>query len=191
MAEKINEHNKSREVVRKMMRVNLLHRSVVDKRFAELNIHRNQHLMLLYLLQNGGSPSQKEIASHFDVTPAAVAMSIKKMEKIGLVERKQALLDNRVNVVSISQKGREIMEKSRQMFDEIDEVMFDGITDDEYEKLKSIFDRITDNLIRIGAEDEIPFQKVKFMKKKKSGSESINSVDERIDNVNEKMDEVR
>lgn len=166
MAEKMNEHNKSRDVVRKMMRVNLLHRSVVDKRFAELNIHRSQHLMLMYLMQNDGSPSQKEIASHFDVTPAAVAMSMKKMEKSGLIERKQAMMDNRVNIVTISQKGREIMDKSRQMFDEIDEVMFDGISDEEYEKLKSIFDRITDNLIRIGAEDEIPFQKLRFGKKK-------------------------
>ncbi len=160
MPDKINGHNKSREVVGKMMRVNRLHRSVVDKRFAELDIHRTQHILLMYLLQNGGSPSQKQIAAHFNVTPAAIAMSMKKLEKNGLIERKQAMLDNRVNIVSISEKGKEIMEKSRRMFDEIDEAMFDGISEDEYEKLKSIFDRITDNLLRIGAEDEIPFKRL-------------------------------
>jgi len=57
------------------MRVNRLHRSLVEKTMREAGLHRSQHLMLIYLKNCKEAPSQKEIAASFDVTPAAVAMA--------------------------------------------------------------------------------------------------------------------
>ena len=146
---------KTRETIGKMMRVNRLHRSAVEKRFRELDIHRSQYMLLVHLFNLNGSPSQKEIAAHFNVTPAAIAMSLKKMEKNGFIERTPAIFDNRVNVIKVSEKGKAVMEASHNIFREIDLATIEGITEEENDFLQRIFTKLIDNLIKLGAEDEV------------------------------------
>ena len=100
-----------KEAISTILRVMRLHRSVVEKRVGELGIHRTQYMLLNYLSNSEGAPSQKQIAQSFDVTPAAIATSLKKMEKNGLIERKSDEADNRVKVITVSEKGRELLEK--------------------------------------------------------------------------------
>ncbi len=148
------EELKYREAVGKMLRVTRLHKSVIEKRISELGLHRTQHMLLNYLMRSDGAPSQKQIAESFNVTPAAIAMSLKKMEKNGLIERRSSETDNRVNVITVSEKGKELLERTRMIFTQIDEAMFDGVTDEDYDEMKRIFGIMTDNLLNIGAVDE-------------------------------------
>ncbi len=148
------EEFKYKEAISNMLRLMRLHRSVIEKRVGELGLHRTQYMLLNYLSRSEGAPSQKQIAESFDVTPAAVATSLKKMEKNGLIERKSSDTDNRVKVISVSEKGSELLEKTRMLFKQIDEAMFDGVTDAEHAEMKRIFGVMTDNLLNIGAVDE-------------------------------------
>jgi DNA-binding MarR family transcriptional regulator len=101
-------------------------------------------------------PSQKELAAAFEVTPAAIAMSLKKLEAKGLIERVVAMEDNRVNLISISEEGKAVMERNRALFESTDAAMLEGVNDEEIAMVSAILDKFIDNLIRIGAEDEIP-----------------------------------
>ena len=143
-----------KEAISTILRVMRLHRSVVEKRVGELGIHRTQYMLLNYLSNSEGAPSQKQIAQSFDVTPAAIATSLKKMEKNGLIERKSDEADNRVKVITVSEKGRELLEKTRMLFNQINDAMFDGVTEAEYAEMKRVFMLMTDNLLNIGAVDE-------------------------------------
>ena len=143
-----------KEAISGILRVMRLHRSVVEKRVGELGIHRTQYMLLNYLSNSAGAPSQKQIAQSFDVTPSAIATSLKKMEKNGLIERKSDEADNRVKVITVSEKGRELLEKTRMLFNQINDAMFDGVTEAEYDEMKRIFTLMTDNLLNIGAVDE-------------------------------------
>lgn len=151
------EETKYREAVGRMLRVTRLHKSVLEKRISELGLHRTQQMLLNYLMRTDGAPSQKEIAQKFNVTPAAIAMSLKKMEKNGLIERHSSDTDNRVNVITVSEKGKTLFEQTRMIFTQIDEAMFEGVTEEEYSEMKRIFDCMTDNLLKIGAEDDSKF----------------------------------
>ncbi len=150
------EENRPRETMGRLMRVNRLHRSVVEKKFKELGVHRTQHMLLVYIAKSDTPPSQKQIAHHFDVTPAAVAMSLKKMEKNGLIERKSSECDSRVNFIQLSQKGREVQEKTMEMFKTMDETAICGVSEEELNMLNSILERMAENLISFGAVDELP-----------------------------------
>lgn len=143
-----------KDAISSILRVMRLHRSVVEKRVGELGIHRTQYMLLNYLSNSEGAPSQKQIAQSFDVTPAAIATSLKKMEKNGLIERKSDEADNRIKVITVSEKGRELLEKTRMLFNQINDAMFDGVTEAEYAEMKRIFTLMTDNLLNIGAVDE-------------------------------------
>lgn len=148
------EELKYKEAISGILRVMRLHRSVIEKRVGELGLHRTQHMLLNYLSHSDGAPSQKQIAERFDVTPAAIATSLKKMEKNGLIERKSSEADNRVKVITVSEKGRELLEKTRMIFKQIDDAMFDGVSESEHSEMKRIFAIMTDNLLNIGAVDE-------------------------------------
>ena len=47
-----------------------MHKAYVDRFISELGIHRSQHMILMYLARCEKTPSQKELAQHFDVSPA-------------------------------------------------------------------------------------------------------------------------
>ena len=150
------EMNKNKRFVGKMMKVNRLHRSVIENCSKEDQLHRTQHQILHFLMNCKEPPSQKEIAVAFEVTPAAIAMSLKKLEAKGLIERVVAMEDNRVNLISISEAGKAVMERNRALFESTDAAMLEGVSDAEIETVSAILDKFIENLIRIGAEDEIP-----------------------------------
>ncbi len=145
--------NREKMTMGRLMRVNRMHRSVVEKRFKELGVHRSQHMMLIYLANSPTAPSQKQIAEHFNVTPAAIAMSMKKMEKNGLIERQAAPFDNRVNIIKVSEKGANVLEETRAMFNSMDEAAFNGVSDQEMEQLFATLDKIVENLRSVGGDD--------------------------------------
>ncbi len=146
--------SKERMAMGRLMRVNRLHRSTIEKLFKELGVHRSQHMMLVYLESTEPTPSQKQIAEHFDVTAAAVAMSLKKMEKNGLIERSASFHDNRVNIINVSEKGKDVLKRTRALFNEMDNAAFDGMSDEEMDTLIEMLERVTQNLMKKGAVDD-------------------------------------
>ena len=142
-----------KQTIHRLMRVNRLHRSLVEKTMGEAGLHRSQHLMLIYLKNCTEAPSQKEIAASFDVTPAAVAMALNKLEEKEYIERFHVGDDKRTNYVRISEKGATVLEQTKTMCEEADKAMFKDIDVDEMEKLSALLDKMKDNLLSIGAED--------------------------------------
>jgi DNA-binding MarR family transcriptional regulator len=118
-----------KELVGKLMRVNRLHRNIIQSRAGELKLQRSGHMMLLFIKNSKTPPSQKDIATFFKITPAAVAMSLKKMEAHGLIARAVDENDSRVNHISLSEKGKELLDKTRQGFEAADKAMLSGISD--------------------------------------------------------------
>ena len=66
--------------------------------------------------------SQMELADRFGVSAAAVTVSLKKLEKGGYITRQTDRQDNRVNHVMITEKGKEVVQQSLQLFAETDEI---------------------------------------------------------------------
>ena len=142
-----------KQAIHRIMRVNRLHRSLVEKTMREAGLHRSQHLMLIYLKNCKEAPSQKEIAASFDVTPAAVAMALNKLEEKEYIERYHVGMDRRTKYVRLSERGIQVLEQTRNMFDEADKTTFKGISPEELETLMNLFDKMKENLLSIGAED--------------------------------------
>ena len=65
----------------------ILHRRSIEKWATDAGMHRSQHRMLMYLNKCENTPAQKDLANHFDISPAAVAVTLKKLESDGYIER--------------------------------------------------------------------------------------------------------
>lgn len=134
------------EAIKQLISVHRLHRSFCEHQIGHIGIHRGQHQMLMYLARQEQIPSQKQIADRFEISPAAVAVMLKKLENGGYVERKPSQADNRFNEISITPKGREVVEQSRQTFDAIDQIMFRQVDEDKIDALIDTLEQICANI---------------------------------------------
>ena len=152
----------AKKILFKLVQVDRLHRNILDYKLKEFNIYRSQHQLLRYLLGVNILPSQKEIAQKLDITAAAVATTIKKMEKEGLVKKTPSKQDNRINLINITAEGRRIMFQTRQMFDLSDQDVIQGISNEDLDIALKVLSKMEDNLIEMGAVDRAAdFYKVK------------------------------
>ena len=137
--------NKLSRAIEMMIKTDHMHRALIDSRAGSLGIHRTQHRILMHLARHGKLPSQKDLARHLDVTPAAVTCALKKIEKDGYIERTLGH-DNRYNEIQITEKGRVLVQQTRTMFSEVDESMFVGFSDDELETYISCLEKLQANI---------------------------------------------
>lgn len=134
------------EAMRVFMGVGRSHRTAIDKFTAALDIHRSQNMLLMYLNMTENQPSQKELCDHFGVSAATVAVTLKKLEKNGYVERSRFGRDNRINRIRVTEKGKRILARTKLIFDKCDEIVFDGFSDSEMELLVSMMSRMKANI---------------------------------------------
>lgn len=82
------------------------------------------------------------------VSTATIAIALKKLEKNGYINKIADEEDNRLNKIVITEKGKDAIEKSRQLFDDIDSTMFEGFSNEEKKNFVNMLERIEDNLLR-------------------------------------------
>lgn len=113
-------------------------------------------MILMYLYRNKDTEkiSQKDIARHFEISAAAVTVSLKKLENDGYIKRKSSENDNRFNEIEITDRGKEMVDYSHASFEAIDENSFKGISDEEKVLLVSLLDKVLDNLKSLSAKEE-------------------------------------
>lgn len=126
----------------KMIQVDRFHRNIFEKMHSAFGIHRSQHRLLMYISRKDICPSQKDIAEHFDISPAAVAVSLKKLEDSGYIVRESLENDNRFNRITLTEKGKKVVEKSEDFFAESDFAMFSDFTEKDYENLLICLDKM-------------------------------------------------
>lgn len=118
-------------VMKNFILTDRMHRRLFENRTAVMGVHRSQHRILMYLAKRNEAPAQKEIAEQFDVSPAAVAVTLKKLEDAGYIKRSSLKNDNRVNTVSITDKAREVVEQTKQFSEELEKAVFADFSDAE------------------------------------------------------------
>lgn len=142
--------NNTFAAVNMLISTNRMHKRLIDSSVCDnIGLHRTQHIILMHLSRRERLPSQKELAEHLNITPAAVTGALKKLETGGYIER-SAGDDNRFNEISITELGKRVVEETKTMFAKIDTLMFCGFSDEELKILIGYFERMQDNLNEIG-----------------------------------------
>lgn len=139
--------NKLATAIDAMIRTDHMHKSLIDSRVREIGIHRTQHRILMHLARREKLPSQKELAEHLDITPAAVTGALKKIESDGYIERTLGH-DTRYNEIKITEKGRELVALTRELFSATDKSMFDGFSDRELDTYIACLGKLQANIRR-------------------------------------------
>lgn len=112
---------------------------------AERLIPPAQMRMLEFIEKNDGC-TQAEVAENMSVSPASIAQSIKRMEAAGCVSRSAREGDLRAKSLHITAEGLEAAKRCRRFFDELENKMYAGFSEEERELTSSLLSRIIANL---------------------------------------------
>ncbi len=136
------------KAIHNFISANILHRKAIESWSSSAGMHSSQHRMLLYLSKCEHIPSQKDLARHFDISPPAVAATLKKLEADGYIERGKCgeRTDSRFNEIRITEQGRTACIQSRKYFRHIDCEAFKGFSPEEIELFNSFLERMAENM---------------------------------------------
>ena len=81
---------------------------------SEYGLTYPQYLVLLVLWEKDGI-SVSEIGSRLMLDNGTLSPMLKKMEQAGYIERKRSSDDDRVVIVSLTKKGRDLQEKAKEI----------------------------------------------------------------------------
>ena len=142
-------------LIGKMILITKEHRTAVNRYVEKNDLQKSQHRLLLvlsHLIEESSNVSQRDLAESLNVTPAAVAVTLKKLEKNGIVSKTTSETDNRYNELSITEKGRQIVKDSKKAFRSTDMQIFKDFTTEEMEQLLSFLGRMEANLLPLTEE---------------------------------------
>lgn len=113
----------------------------------EYDLKPGQVGTLMTLAKRGGL-SQREVAEAIGVTPPSITVSLQKMEKQGYIVRKPDEKDQRIIRIEITDKGRKCVVLVEKVVDQVDEIVFEGMSAEEKMLFRRLLLQMNDNLLK-------------------------------------------
>lgn len=136
---------KLERAVELMIHTKHMHKTLLESRLKVTGLHGTQHRILMHLACHCKLQSQKELADHLQITPAAVTGALKKLESDAYIEKTLGH-DNRFNEIEITEKGRSVVKQSKDIFICTDKSLFDGFTDSELDMYIQCLEKLKRNI---------------------------------------------
>ncbi len=117
----------------------------LNARFNALGLYEGQDHLLRQLWSEDGL-AQSELTRRLGVEPASVSKAIERMEKVGLVYRKQSPDDARANDIYLTEIGRALEQPVTQAWREVEAELLANIIPEEALLLRRLFMQMRENL---------------------------------------------
>ena len=113
--------------------------------YREFDLNKSQ-AGILFTLHHSDSMSQKELAARLNVTPPSITSSIQKMEKEGYLTRHPDPADQRIMRLTLTEKGESCIKGVYTVAEQMEKLMFQGMTGEEVMLFKRLLFQISENL---------------------------------------------
>lgn len=113
--------------------------------YHEFDLNKSQ-AGILFALHRSDSMSQKELAARLNVTPPSITSSIQKMEREGFLTRHPDPEDQRVMRLMLTEKGQSCIKGVYAVAEQMEKLMFQGMTGEEVMLFKRLLFQISENL---------------------------------------------
>ena len=121
------------------------HRQYAEKALNALGLHAGQEVILMQLWKEEGL-TQSCLAEHAYIEAPTVTQMLQRMERAGLVERRQDQQDGRISRVYLTECGRALEKPVLQIWQQLEENTLMGLSDVEIALLRRLLIQIRMNL---------------------------------------------
>jgi DNA-binding MarR family transcriptional regulator len=121
------------------------HRNLVSAALDALGMHAGQDYALYQLAVREGI-AQAELAEALCVDPSTVAKMLARLERDGLIERRPDVEDARVSRVSLTGRGRDLVQPVLEIWNRTEARLVDGLNETEQVLLRRLLLQVQRNL---------------------------------------------
>lgn len=151
MCESHSDWTINKKIIHQLINFAMKHRRIMQNYLDETGVYQSQHRLLMEIARNPNA-SQKDITRSMDVSAATIAVSLKKLERGGYIKREADEGDNRLNKITITEKGNRVVEQGRKIFESAEGKVLEGFTDEEKSALMVLVQKLNNNLERMEEE---------------------------------------
>jgi MarR family transcriptional regulator, organic hydroperoxide resistance regulator len=121
------------------------HRRLAEAAFSEIGLYPGQEMLLFQLWQKEGV-TQSQLVEKLCVEPPTVTKTLQRLEKAGIIERKQDAEDARVSRVYLTPKGEALKEQVQQIWRDLEARTTKNLSEVEQAFILRLLEQITKNL---------------------------------------------
>ena len=112
---------------------------------SSLSLHPGQ-LPLLFVLSREEGLSMKALADRLHIKPPTVTVTVQRLERLGLVEKRADEEDQRACRLHLTPLGQKTLKEAFQLARENHLVATRGLSEEELQMMKHCFERMIENL---------------------------------------------
>ena len=101
---------------------------------------------IMFQLEHEDGLTQLELARRTNVSPPTVSVTLQKMERAGLLERRPDENDQRSIRVYLTQDGHALNDRIHGEFQKVDMQLVEGFSEEEKQMIRHIFAKMNQNL---------------------------------------------
>jgi DNA-binding MarR family transcriptional regulator len=131
---------------------NALHRLIRQMhRFTHQGMYHksglyHQQAHLLHLISQNDGANQRDLAEQMDVRPSSMTEMLNKLERAGLIIRKQDEQDQRVMRICLTETGEKAVEQAAETTDDFTVALFNCLTEEERTQMLVIIEKLRLNM---------------------------------------------
>ncbi len=126
-----------------------------NRRLPEKRKFVSSHGFILYLLSIEKQLSKKEIAERINRDKSTTTVLIRRLVEEGLVEETSSPDDNRIKLISLTEKGRRMNSMTGEISKSLLDVCYRGFTEEEKSTLLSLLLKMNSNVERSLSDGQI------------------------------------
>ena len=115
------------------------------RKLSEYDLNAGEQAVLMYLLGHDES-NQESIAKFYMLDKGSIARTLAKLESKGFIERKINDDNQREKIITLTQKSKDIKDVLSGLLTEWNDLMYEGISEDEIKELEFITSKIAANI---------------------------------------------
>ncbi|HEX5360783.1 MAG TPA: MarR family transcriptional regulator [Fluviicoccus sp.] len=124
-------------------------RRALDRRLRDLGLGRSGWMAVSVIARSETPLSQVEISTFIGVEGATMVTTLDRLEKSGLVQRVAHQADRRVKLVSLTDEGRDLYNRLKEVADRARDELLAGISKEEMNMATMLLDRVREMADRI------------------------------------------
>lgn len=125
----------------------------ITRKLRALGLHRNQFKILRVISAGDSDIVQKHICEELKLTPAAVTNTLRSLIDEGIVQKERRNSDGRVRAVSLTRRGKLLLTRTDKYFEEYNEEMCRGISEEDLETVCRCLTTMRTNLEKLHKDD--------------------------------------
>ncbi|MBC7714540.1 MAG: MarR family transcriptional regulator [Rhizobacter sp.] len=132
-----------------LYKAGVIYRELSVLRHAHLHNLNNPECGVLYVLSTGAVTNQLTLGQDLGIDKATIVKIIDKLEHLNFVKREVDPTDRRAKLLSITPKGKKILDKIATVKAEVEELIFKDFSKEEKQQLTTLLPKLLEVLINL------------------------------------------